>query len=64
MNEPSCPDPGIYLDVPFEDYLQWDAISNSKLSLANRSLAHFKAGWNDTESKALRLGSQIGRAHV
>ena len=27
-------EPGIYEDVPFETYLRWDAVSNSKLSRA------------------------------
>ncbi|MBN1851103.1 MAG: hypothetical protein JW829_00205 [Pirellulales bacterium] len=30
------PEPGVYENVPFEDYLAWDAVSNSRTSLALR----------------------------
>lgn len=49
--------PGIYYGVPFAEYLQWDAVSNSRLGLAARSAAHFKQGFGDETSPALRLGS-------
>lgn len=51
------PEPGIYPDVEFEDYLKWDAVSNSRLKLADQSLAHYRTGWVGGETKALRLGS-------
>ena len=50
-------EPGIYYDVPFSEYLQWDAVSNSKLGLAARSAAHYKHGFGDETTPALRLGS-------
>lgn len=50
-------EPGIYYDIPFSEYLLWDAVSNSKLSLAARSAAHFKQGFGDETTPALRLGS-------
>jgi hypothetical protein len=50
-------EPGIYYDLSFADYLQVDAVSNSKLSLAARSAAHFKQGFGDETTPALRLGS-------
>lgn len=53
----NCPDPGVYYDIPFETYLSWDAVSNSRLKLAERSLLHYKAGLDLPETKALRLGS-------
>lgn len=58
-SEPSCPSPGIYEDVPFEDYLSWDAISSGRLKLAAKSLAHFKASPQLTETGAIRLGSLV-----
>ena len=57
MNE--CPKPGIYEDIPFDTYLKWDAISNSRLKLATDSLAHYKAGWQGEESGAMRFGSLV-----
>ena len=54
------PESGIHFDVPFEDYLQWDAVSNSRLKLASRSLAHYKAGFQgNSDSPALRFGSLV-----
>jgi exodeoxyribonuclease VIII len=49
--------PGVYYDVPFSDYLQVDAVSNSRLGLAARSAAHFKQGFRGESTPALRLGS-------
>lgn len=39
---PSPPSPGIYRNIPFEEYLAWPALSNSRINLARRSLLHFK----------------------
>lgn len=36
------PEPGIYFDVPFADYLAWPHINNTLLSHAARSMAHFR----------------------
>lgn len=52
------PEPGIYADVPFEQYLSWKAVSNSRLSRARRSLLHFKEEAN-YDSPALRIGRFI-----
>ena len=54
-----CPEPGIYYGVPFADYLAWDAVSSSRLKLASRSLAHYQAGWQGDETRALRFGSLV-----
>lgn len=51
------PEPGIYYDVAFETYLDWDAISASRLKLAARSMAHYHAGFQGQETKAMRLGT-------
>jgi len=62
-NEPAAgglaPKPGIYHDVPFEDYLAWDAISNSRIKLAMQSMQHFRCKEATEETKALKLGSFI-----
>lgn len=51
------PKPGIYQNVPFESYLRWNAVSNSRLSLAERSLKHFRYCRFDKQSNAMRFGS-------
>lgn len=53
------PGPGIYEDVPFEAYLSWPYISNSRLHLAAKSMAHFNAGVTIEETEAMRLGSLV-----
>lgn len=53
------PEPGIYYDVPFEDYLRWDAVSNSRLKLVRKSLAHYRRGFVEKESDALLFGSLV-----
>ena len=44
MKKPDgLPEPGLYEDVPFKDYLPWPAASNSGLGiLVNKSPAHYK----------------------
>lgn len=37
------PEVGIHRDVPFGEYLQWDAINNSSLRPLERSIAHYLA---------------------
>lgn len=53
-----CPDPGIYYDIPADDYFAWEAVSNSKLSLMNRSPMHYKHGFGES-TPAMRLGSLV-----
>lgn len=48
---------GIYRDVPFDEYLSWSAISNSRLTVAARSLAHYQLHVSVEESPSMRLGS-------
>ncbi len=36
-------EPGIYHDVPFDEYLAWDAMNQSTLKHAARSMAHLRA---------------------
>lgn len=58
MNQVECK-PGIYFDVPFEEYLSWDFLSNSKLSLAKRSAAHYRQGFKAEPTPSMRLGSLV-----
>jgi len=50
------PEVGIHENVPFETYLSWDAISNSRLQMAKQSLAHFRANIAIEKTKPLQLG--------
>jgi hypothetical protein len=52
-----APEPGVYEKVAFETYLAWDAISNSRISLARRSLAHFEANVALEPKPCLQIGS-------
>ncbi len=52
----TTPKPGIYKDVPFQEYLRWEAISNSGINMARKSLRHFKERVIMEPTKALRLG--------
>lgn len=52
--------PGIYYDIPFEDYLKWDAFSKSGIKSILKSPAHYLF-WlmNDDKTKAMDFGSAI-----
>lgn len=58
------PEPGVYPDVPMEEYHKWDAASNSQLTRLAKSPAHLKAYLDGYEKKsnALRLGRLIHKA--
>lgn len=49
------PDPGVYENIPFSEYLGWDAINASRLKLAGKSLKHFDA-YVPQDKDALALG--------
>lgn len=53
------PNPGIYPNVPFEEYIYWPAISNSRLNLAAKSMLHFKMLKFREPTPALRLGQLV-----
>lgn len=59
LNSDGEPAPGIYHNVPFNEYLSWPAISNSRLNQARRSLAHYKANVGQDQTKALMMGSLV-----
>ncbi|MEO2024286.1 MAG: hypothetical protein ABGZ23_00225, partial [Fuerstiella sp.] len=52
------PAPGIYHDVPFEEYCAWDAINNSSLAPALKSPRHYKHGLDNPrdDTDAFRFG--------
>jgi hypothetical protein len=52
-------EPGIYEGIPFEEYLAWDAVSNSRLSLFNRSPRCYKNGFAIEPKPYLQLGRLI-----
>lgn len=52
----ATPSVGLYYNVPFERYLDWPAVSNSKLGLVAKSPAHCKAGFGEP-TESMRLGS-------
>lgn len=51
------PEPGIYHGIPFEDYLQWDGVSNSSMQPALRSMLHYKERPAIEETPAMKLGT-------
>lgn len=57
--EVQTPKPGIYEDVPFEEYRQWKAVNNSSLGSALVSAAHYRAYLQKPheDTDALRFGS-------
>ena len=55
-------DPGIYLDVSFEEYLAWPCVNNTLLSHAVRSMAHFHLAEQtpvDEPTESMRFGSLV-----
>jgi exodeoxyribonuclease VIII len=54
-----CPPPGIYENIAFESYLLWDALSNSKLNLAAKSLRHFRYVTAKDPTPSLRFGTLV-----
>ncbi len=54
------PKVGIYEDVPFKEYLEWEAFSNSGVKYLLKSAAHYKH-WKDNpdQTDAQRIGSLI-----
>ena len=53
------PEPGIYYDVPFEEYLKWEAFSKSGISHIMKSPKHYRL-YRDEDRKqtsSMKLGS-------
>ncbi len=53
------PEPGIYCDVPFGEYLAWPHVNNSSLSYAARSMAHYRYTPQQATTSAMRFGSLV-----
>ena len=51
--------PGIYHNVSFDEYCQWDAINHSKLVRIDKSPLHAKTPVDLSESKAIRFGHLV-----
>ena len=51
--------PGIYYDLPFDEYLAIDAVNNSSLRPIQKSMAHYKAALEEPSepTEAMKLGS-------
>jgi exodeoxyribonuclease VIII len=54
-----APEPGLYFDVPFEEYASWDAVSNSQLSPAAKSMLHYREQEPREETPAMHFGKII-----
>jgi len=51
------PKPGIYENIPFDEYVAWNAVSNSKLSLLDKSPRIYQQGIYKGPTPNMRLGS-------
>jgi len=58
-NTKPAPSPGIYYGVPFDEYLAWDAVSNSSLSPALKSMLHYREQKALADTPAMRLGRVV-----
>lgn len=56
------PVPGIYYDVPFTDYLQWDCLSQSTLKEGRESMAHLAAAIAHERVKEVTDDMALGTA--
>jgi hypothetical protein len=58
--ERPIPNPGIYDDVSFEEYLKWDCANNSRLTAAQQSAMHLREAFEGPALEAtppMKLGS-------
>jgi len=53
------PEPGIYPGIPAEEYFSWPAVSNSDLTFAARSMAHYRYAPPLVQTPAMRFGSIV-----
>ena len=52
-------EPGVYYDLPADEYFALNAVSNSRLSLLKRSPLHFKTGKFKEPTKSMSIGSLV-----
>lgn len=57
MNPQPAPAPGIYPNVSFEEYLSWQAVSNSSLGLMEESPFHYRTQPPKEETPLMRFGT-------
>lgn len=58
--DPITPEPGVYFDVPWQEYVRWDAFSKSLVDPALRSARHLRrAQMERKKSAALQFGSLV-----
>jgi hypothetical protein len=53
------PEPGIYRNVTFAEYIGWPHVNNSSLSYAARSMAHYRYAPEIETTDAMRFGSLV-----
>jgi hypothetical protein len=58
-DSPNCPGPGIYEDVSFADYCDWDAINHSKLYRIDKSPLNTQIGPDFSGSSSIRFGQLV-----
>ncbi len=51
-----CPEPGVYENVSFDEYNGWRALSNSALTLLDKSPRHYAEGERSEPTEAMRIG--------
>lgn len=54
--------PGVYRDIPFQDYINLDALSRSRLGAMLLSPAHFATPTSDRPTRATKRGSALHTA--
>lgn len=59
-----CPDVGIYPNVSFTEYCEWDAINHSKLQRIDKSPLHCREMPSFEKAMAIRLGQLVHCGHL
>jgi len=59
-----CPQPGIYPDISFTEYCEWDAINHSRLQRIDKSPLHCRELPSFEKSMAIRLGQLVHCGHL
>lgn len=54
-----CPEPGVYEDVEFAEYCQWDAVNHSKLCRIDKSPLNTQIGPDFSGSSAIKFGQLV-----
>ncbi len=54
-----CPEPGVYSNVPFDIYREWNAVNHSKLARIDKSPLHARTPVDLSQSKSIRFGHLV-----